>query len=145
MYHPAAIREDHDPFDILRSAPTFLQLFGFVHWSTYRCPHCSVVFRTDYWPDSVRLGCGERACRQCGNVFDDGTREWPQLLRQSKTEILCSSAHRRGRRLGCLVCPCYPFPVVGRLAFLDYLGRAAYSFALVQLALRLGIPIHSPL
>jgi len=84
MYYPAATREDHDPFDVLRIAPTFLQLLGFIHWSTYRCPHCSDVFRTDYWSDSIRLGRGERTCRHCANVFDDGTREWPQLVKRQK-------------------------------------------------------------
>lgn len=84
MEHPAAIREDHDPFDVLRFAPTVIQVFGFIHWSTYRCPHCSEVIRTDYWSDSVRLGQRERPCRSCGKIFDDGTCEWAQLLNPQK-------------------------------------------------------------
>lgn len=84
MSHLTAIREDHDPFDLLRFAPTFVKLLSFVHWSSYHCPYCSRIFRRDYWSDNVKLGCGELTCRHCGFVFDDGSLEWPQLSRSLK-------------------------------------------------------------
>jgi hypothetical protein len=79
MSHRAAIREEHDPFAVLGLFPSFLRVLVFLRWTSYACPHCGQVFRRDFWPEKVRLGHGQRACDECGAVFDDGTREWPQL------------------------------------------------------------------
>jgi len=69
----AAIRKDHDPF-------WFLHFLFFLRWTSYLCPYCLEAFRRDSWPHNVRLGSGERICGSCGKIFDDGAREWPELL-----------------------------------------------------------------
>src|ERR671925_899512 len=83
---PKAIRKDNDPFSappvqalgILR--PLWpLPLLAFLRCTSYSCPHCYGVFRIDYWPNNIRLGNGERICRKCGKMFDDESREWPEL------------------------------------------------------------------
>ena len=89
--YPAALREDHDPFLFLGHSlgltprPFYLpSVFGFLRWTSYSCPFCHTVFRRDYWPHNVRLGDGQRECKSCGRVFDDGAREWPELPRAKK-------------------------------------------------------------
>jgi hypothetical protein len=70
MKVPPAIRGDYDPF---------FPVLGILRWTDYRCPYCQAVFRRDYWPHNVKLGDGERTCTACAKVFDDGSREWPEL------------------------------------------------------------------
>ena len=78
-----AIRKDHDPF------PLFLSSWlAFLRWTDFRCPHCHRIFRRDYLPHKVRLGSGERTCKKCGNVFDDGAREWSELRTNEKIRCL---------------------------------------------------------
>jgi hypothetical protein len=80
-----AIRGDHNPFHqeaillplLTRSVP--FKFLAFVRWTSYACPHCHSVFRRDFWPQNGRVGCGGTVCRNCGQPFDDGSREWPQL------------------------------------------------------------------
>src|SRR6267378_1590259 len=74
---PPAIREDHNPL-------AFEGPLAFLRWTTYSCPHCQGVFRRDFWPYNVRLGSGERMSKKCGKVFDDGSREWPDLAASRK-------------------------------------------------------------
>src|SRR6266487_4682558 len=78
---PSAIRKDHDLFALagLHFLSPYLAFLPFLRWTSYSCPHCNRVFRRDYWPNNVRLGNGERTCRECARVFDDGSREWPEL------------------------------------------------------------------
>ena len=71
MKEPPAIRANHQPF--------FIFPLAFLRWTEYRCPHCHAVFRRDFWPDNVRLGGGVTTCVNCGKVFDDGSREWPEM------------------------------------------------------------------
>jgi uncharacterized Zn-finger protein len=85
---PRAIRKDHSPLAlvgvfgmVLERALIFL---GFVRWTSYQCPYCNAVFRRDFWPDKLRLGSGKRTCQRCGRLFDDGSREWPQLTLTQK-------------------------------------------------------------
>src|SRR5258708_18842210 len=47
--------------------------------TSYTCPHCGHVLYVDFWSQNVRLGPGIRKCTQCGESYDDGSREWPQL------------------------------------------------------------------
>jgi hypothetical protein len=81
----SALRNDNDPFilaahllPVLIASPAFLAL-PFVRWTSYSCPHCRSVFRRDFWPQNVRLGNGAAICKKCGQSFDEGSREWPQL------------------------------------------------------------------
>jgi hypothetical protein len=78
---PAATRKDHDLVVLfgLHFFSPFFAFLPFVCWTSLACPHCDRVFRRDYWPQNVRLGNGERICGECGNAFDDGSREWPGL------------------------------------------------------------------
>jgi len=76
---PHAIRQDHSPFSIGGFVPGYVRLLTFLRWTSYQCPHCKHVFRRDFWLNTVRLGSGERKCNSCGTIFDDGSREWPQL------------------------------------------------------------------
>jgi len=71
MNLPSAIRKDCD----------LLTLVGLhlVRWTSYSCPHCNGVFRRDYWPRNVWLGAGKRVCKNCGQIFDDGSREWAEI------------------------------------------------------------------
>jgi hypothetical protein len=87
MSLPQAIREDNNPFSI---AGLFglTRFFIFVRWTSYCCPHCHHVFRRDFWPNNVRLGSGERTCMNCCKVFDDGSREWPELSLAKKLRFL---------------------------------------------------------
>jgi len=90
MELPAAIREDHNPLAVAGFFPGLQRFLIFVRWTSYSCPHCNAVFRRDYWPSNVRLGTGERMCRKCGRVFDDGSREWPELPLGRKLRLLFS-------------------------------------------------------
>jgi hypothetical protein len=84
-----AIRSDRNPFAM---APLFGGIWGtsliFFRWTCYGCPYCESIFRRDYWQHSVHLGSGERLCPNCGKVFDDGTREWPELTLGRKLRFL---------------------------------------------------------
>ena len=84
---PRAIREDHDPLKWLAGVGT-LTFFAFLRWTDFRCPYCKVAFRRTYLPRKVTLGSGERTCPSCGRVFDDGSREWPELGPGLKIEHL---------------------------------------------------------
>ena len=87
---PKAIGEDHSPFWFAGLPPSqgFARLLIFLRWKTYRCPHCGHVFRRDYWQRSVKLGCGQRTCSKCGTLFDDSSREWPELPAIKKLRVL---------------------------------------------------------
>lgn len=87
---PPAIREDHNPFAILGLTPGFQRLLIFVRWTGYKCPHCGHVFRRDFWPRTVWLGSGQCTCKECGMLFDDGSREWPELPFGSKLKLFLS-------------------------------------------------------
>ena len=79
MKLPAAVHEDHSPFSVLGLFPGYQRFLIFVRWTSYKCPHCGCVFRRDFWLSSVRLGRGQRTCKECAMPFDDGSREWPEL------------------------------------------------------------------
>src|SRR5579864_1725765 len=81
---PLAIRQDHNPFFLAWLYPGFAKFLVLLRWASYKCPNCSGVFRRDYWPENVRIGCGRRNCAHCGSQFDDGSREWPELTRGKK-------------------------------------------------------------
>jgi hypothetical protein len=81
MNLPSAVRKDRDVGALVGLhflSPVFAVL-AFLRWTSFACPHCDGVFRRDYWPHNVRLGNGERICRNCARVFDDGSREWKEL------------------------------------------------------------------
>ena len=84
---PRAIREDRNPFAIFGFTPGFQRVLIFVRWTSYKYPHCGYVFRRDFWPSEVRLGSGQRMCKQCQMLFDDGSREWPELPFGSKLKL----------------------------------------------------------
>jgi hypothetical protein len=81
MNLPSAIRKDRDLLALagLHFLSPYFAFLPFLRWTSYSCPHCNCVFRRDYWPNNVRLGNGERTCQECTRVFDDGSREWPEL------------------------------------------------------------------
>jgi hypothetical protein len=83
---PHAIRKERDLLALvgLHFLSPYLAFLLLVRWTSYFCPHCSQVFRRDYWPDNVRLGAGDRTCRGCAKVFDDGSREWLELEMRRK-------------------------------------------------------------
>jgi len=83
-----AIREDHNPFAIVGFFPGLQRLLIFVRWTSYHCPHCRAVYRRDFWPANVRLGPAEHTCKKCGDAFDDGSREWPELGLAKKLRFL---------------------------------------------------------
>jgi hypothetical protein len=84
MNLPSAIREDHNPFGVLGLFPGYQRLLIFLRWTSYGCPHCSHIFRRDFWPANVRLGAGKHVCKKCGKVFNDCSREWPALIWSKK-------------------------------------------------------------
>jgi len=89
---PAAIRQDHDVGAWVHFLPVaFASIFAFLRRTDFRCPHCLAVFRRDYLPHKVRLGSGDRLCRDCGKVSDDGSREWPELPASEKFRCLFPS------------------------------------------------------
>jgi len=90
MTLPPATRKDRDLLVLfgLHFFSPYFAFLPFVRWTTFSCPHCDAVFRRDYWPRNVRLGSGERICPQCARVFDDGSREWPELGLASKLRFL---------------------------------------------------------
>jgi len=77
-----AFRENHNLFKFSSGLLLLLQ------WTDHRCPHCRTVFRRTYFPDVVFLGYEERTCSRCGNVFADGSREWPDLRQGQKIRYL---------------------------------------------------------
>jgi hypothetical protein len=90
MDTPPAIRKDRDLLVLfgLHFLSPFFAFLPLLRWTSFSCPHCNRVFRRDYWPSNVRLGSGERTCPQCARVFDDGSREWPELRLASKLRFL---------------------------------------------------------
>jgi len=86
MNLPSAVRKDRDLFALigLHLLSPYFSFLALLRWTSYCCPHCNGVFRRDYWPHNVRLGNGERMCRHCAKVFDDCSREWPELGRTGK-------------------------------------------------------------
>ena len=54
-------------------------LLFFIHGRANACPHCMGIFLLYFWPANVRLGSGEHRCKECAKIFDDGSREWPEL------------------------------------------------------------------
>lgn len=82
-----ALREDHHPFPFAAFLGNLVPL-AFLRWTSYSCPHCARTFRRDFWQYNVRLGNGRRLCRQCGEAFDDGTREWAELTLPRKLRFL---------------------------------------------------------
>jgi hypothetical protein len=90
MRAPTAIRDDRNPF--------WFGIWRYIRWTSYRCPYCGARFRTAYVPRKVSLGQGDRTCSGCGKVFDDGSREWPELTTSERTRYLL------------------PVPIVGILA-----------------------------
>jgi hypothetical protein len=81
MPNARAIRKDHNPF-------VFFGLLKFVRWPDHCCPHCNEVYRRTYFPDSVIFGDGRRTCAACGMIFDDESREWPELRTGQKLRFL---------------------------------------------------------
>ncbi len=75
------IRKDYTPF-------VFWGLLQFIRWTDHCCPHCDNVYRRTYFPASVFLGKGRRICAVCGKVFDDESREWPELRNGQKFRYL---------------------------------------------------------
>lgn len=71
-----------DPFfGISRSIP--------IPATSYRCPHCGHLLQADFWSGNIRLGPGVRRCVQCGELYDDGSREWPKLTAGKKLRFCC--------------------------------------------------------
>src|SRR5580704_15240964 len=99
MRAPASIRDDRDPF--------WAGIWRYVRWTSYRCPYCGARFRTDYIPRKVILGHGERTCSGCGKVFDDGSREWPELTTSERIRYLVP-VPMVGVIAGCLLCVAIP-------------------------------------
>jgi hypothetical protein len=79
----SADKSDNNPFVlnpfVLLALATTEPFLGFIRWTSYSCPHCHHVFRSDFWPNNVKLGRGERTCNNCCKLCDDGSREWPEL------------------------------------------------------------------
>jgi DNA-directed RNA polymerase subunit RPC12/RpoP len=84
MRNTKATREDHNCLPLAGFLPGYFRLLIFLRWTSYKCPHCGKAFRWDFWPGNIRLGEGKRICSQCGTQFDDGSREWEQLLTVKK-------------------------------------------------------------
>ena len=74
-----AVREDHDGLGLAGLFLPAAHFLAIVRWTSYACPYCGGVFRRDYWTHGVKLGTEERTCRECGKVFDTGSREWAEL------------------------------------------------------------------
>jgi hypothetical protein len=75
------IRKDHNPF-------AFLEILQFIRWTDHSCPKCGYLFRRTYFPGAVLLGEGQSVCRRCGALFDDSSREWPELRMSEKMRFL---------------------------------------------------------
>ena len=56
-------------------------------WYIYTCPICRKTYQRSLSP--FQLGSGKRRCPNCTSVFDDGTKEWPELLPMKKFEYVC--------------------------------------------------------
>jgi hypothetical protein len=69
-------------------------IYGVPRWiafpaTSYRCPHCGHLLHADFWSGNVRLGPGALRCASCGENYDDGSREWPELSLRSKLRFCC--------------------------------------------------------
>jgi hypothetical protein len=56
-------------------------------WYVYSCPICRKTYQRSLSP--FQLGSGKRRCPNCTSVFDDGTKEWPELPPMEKFEYVC--------------------------------------------------------
>ena len=80
-YLAQAIRKNNNPF-------ASLGVFGVVRWTDHCSPHCHQVYRRSYFPAAVSLGESRRTCSACGEVFDDDSKEWPELRSGQKLRYL---------------------------------------------------------
>jgi hypothetical protein len=76
------------------SAAYFDPIYGITRFvgvpaTSYRCPYCGHLLHADFWSGNIRLGPGVQHCVQCGELYDDGTREWPQLTTGKKLRFCC--------------------------------------------------------
>ena len=61
------------------SVESNLMAVAVVEYHKHACPHCGRAFLQTLARKSILLGPGTRKCRGCGNLFQDGSHEWPQL------------------------------------------------------------------
>jgi predicted RNA-binding Zn-ribbon protein involved in translation (DUF1610 family) len=52
------------------------------------CPYCGHAFGIIFDRSAIRLGTGTRVCDDCGEVFNDGSVEWPELALDQKRRFL---------------------------------------------------------
>jgi hypothetical protein len=52
------------------------------------CPYCGHHFGIILDRSAIRLGPGTRTCDNCGEIFADGSIEWPELTQDQKRQFL---------------------------------------------------------
>ncbi len=132
MSPPRAIREDHDPFGFA----VVNVITRVVRWTTLHCPHCRHVFKISWGPTLVLLGAGGRNCRACGKLFDDASREWPELDWNEKFAYLFPTSVA-GLLAACLV-------VLALVAYAGLIDRGAVSVGALNALLVLFVAFMFP-
>ncbi len=55
-------------------------------YTNFCCPDCWQPYMSSLSP--LHLGTGRRRCPNCGAIFCDGSREWPELTRMERFEYV---------------------------------------------------------
>ena len=80
-----AVKRDYDPFGSRILLPSLLYDF---RCTTFTCPYCRWLFKITWGPFNSLLGCGERSCWHCRQLFWDGSNEWPEMSSEDRRLFL---------------------------------------------------------
>jgi hypothetical protein len=58
----------------------------YIRYYNFSCSHCGRGYGGSLSP--FQLGTGRRRCKNCNTVFNDGSREWPELTKMQKFEYV---------------------------------------------------------
>lgn len=88
MDHLWALKKEFDPFKSVIPGIGAIGILPIFRCTFYWCPYCRWLFKATWGPSNSFLGSGERACWRCGQVFWDGSQEWPEMSDAERMQFL---------------------------------------------------------
>jgi hypothetical protein len=83
-----AFKKEFDPFKWIIPGVGAIGILPIFRCTFYQCPYCRWPFKVTWGPSNSLLGSGERACWRCGQVFWDGSQEWPEMSSTERMQFL---------------------------------------------------------